>query len=287
MTTRRGVADPSGYYVGARDLDRSKAPDPLTMRAGKRAMVVTGQSANFVVRPVQPLSFDELEQIAATIRRPRAFKSAWLRHGLQEIAGTYLRQSKQAEPSRAEARFQLAMLSHLAWHLENSCNTSTAHHAELKRAVATLNGVAMSALWGGLERHPRYAGPDFYSFVSRAYPDWEIIGQAAATGNRLVHAGDYSNKAATIAVQDLIELYRGSSASAPTFSTKPIGSVTATGGQRTVGRSECFGFVRTFFAIVDQDLTAIWLTGKMQALLHPRSRRPTRVAGPIFPTSSA
>lgn len=265
--------------------DRSVPPRLARQRACKRHISSIGERAAWTVRPLRPLSEAQLNQICAAIQ-PASLKRSYLRRGLQEIAGSYLRQRAQPAPLKSEARYGLQLLAYKTWLLENGPVDAITLEADLRRALGGLNGSAISALWGGLARHSAYDGTNFYTYMRRDNLDWRVVGEAAVTGLSLLTGGDYTNEAAVIALQDLVTIYEHATGVGATSSRRGMGPVNGQGRQQEVGGSASFLFIAAFFEVIDAKVTPLWITGKLHTHLGLR-RKAAYKSGlrPIFPTS--
>lgn len=262
--------------------DRLVRPRPPRSRAVKRRKSPIGARAEWTVRVLLPLSKVELESICATIKSAR-LKGAYLRRGLQDTASTYMRRRTQPAPLKSEARHGLALIVYKVLLLEQQRLDPAILKPDLRRTLNSLNGLAMTALWRGLDGHLGYDGPNFHTYLMREDLDWQVVGDAAEFGLSRLTGGDYADGAAVIAMQELVALYEGATRTTATLSLRAVGPVNDRGRQREVGNSECFRFIVAFFKEVDPKVDLLWITGKLRIMLRLRKKRALAESAQSFP----
>lgn len=252
--------------IERRHAARCKRPKPPRSRPRKGGIALAIGKAGVSDKELRPFAAEQLVRLLSHVALAPLMHAKACR-GLQDIAGTYLRQRQQPDDCRPQARYELEMLAYAtATFIRDDRDPPSP--VDLRHLLSDLDGRARTYLWGGLERHPEFLGCNYEGYLRGAPIDWRVIGQAAEIGCSLMVGGPYGDKTATLALIDLIRLFETATGTRPTFSVKAAGTACAGGGSRKVGNSSAYRFAAGFFKELGGTVEDGWVATRMQALLH-------------------
>lgn len=234
-----------------RPLDRGVRPRPPRQRSEQRRVGHVGYRP--VVTDVEDGPFDDnaLSQLmdelfpTASAYATRGTRRPEIEQGLQDIAASFLRQREQHSPSRGEASYQLRMIAHLTFRLQQRINSGRSD--ELAKILGDLNPIAHMLLVSSClqldVRCPPEAG------LTWEQVDPSGLGDAAALAWQCCTAGDYSDKDLFVVVLQLIELFRWATGKSPTYAAKenPDSAPSSDNTRSVIAGSHCGRFVLAFF----------------------------------------